>query len=625
MDPEALKAVIYFIYTSQPCLITKENFAQVLLAADFLQVDLLKAWDFAKVRLPLINTENLIEIMEIAEKINSGELKKQAWGAIEEPQDFVELLLYAKYREENNSDSVEDIQINEPPIVSLRENYTEALNHPYFLLIDDVDELEFIINPVWFAKKKEWHIEIFKAIVKWIKHKEDRGGHADQLFQHVCIDAIHQDVLKGEVLPVVERISSCKEFKQEVTEYLEEEHKIPFLAMKSYGTGSYGRPYGYSYLNERRVHGFNQPVMYVFGGKGHTVDEHFTDSLAFSQELTQPWRPMSRKRGHTHTLGYWPVHMGLAIMEPKGDSAGCFAFVAGGYTQQGENKMMTPSDQFFCYQMLTGEKLELTKIPKATCWHEVVVHVANEEVWVLGGIVQEGSENVVTKSTHIYDSNSSTWKSGPDLPGQLCQFGACYTPTKTVMISGGRTTTDGTTGLATVYIYRAESTSWEKLPNMTFPRYSHTMAAFFHDEMIDEARNEIYVVGGRREDGQYQVDIEVYKMNTQQWTCFGNTLLQRSIFGVYTRRWKAELITFSEDDDGQTVMQIMSSLQKMLEPDWRDIATLKLPFSLKGTLVLPCVQELYLEDPPLGTTIKKMTCSTCNSGPSAYHQAINQA
>ncbi len=354
VDPEALKIAIIYIYTSMPQHITKENLPQVLQVFDLLQLDFLEQWDLRK--LGFLSAENLIEIMEVAEKMRSKELKKQALALIENPQSFagvllqldflqnwdlrklgspsadylieimeiaekskskelkkrtfnliensqsfVEVLLYAKYRKANNADSLEEC--DEHDLNSLKENFIEALNHPYFLLIEDVDELEFIVNPV-FAKKREWHIEIFRAILKWIRLKKDREIHADTLFQHVWIDTIPQDVLKEDVLPAVRSISCCKDFMREVTEYVENMHKMPFLAMKAYGTGTYGHCYGYSYLNERRIHGYNQPVMYVLGGKGHTIDGSFAGGVAFCQELSYPSNRKCRWPGHDHYLGY---------------------------------------------------------------------------------------------------------------------------------------------------------------------------------------------------------------------------------------------------------------------------------------------------------------------------------
>ncbi len=354
VDPEALKIAIIYIYTSMPQHITKENLPRVLQVFNLLQLDFLEQWDLRKLgflsadnlidimevaekinskdlkkqalaliensqsfvdvlmqldflqnwdlrKLGFLSADNLIEIMEIAEKVNSKELNKKAFALIKKPQSFVEVLLYAKYGNANDADSLE--YFNENDLNSLKKNFIEALNHPYFLLIDDVDELEYIVNPV-FAKKREWHIEIFRAILKWIRLKKDREIHADTLFQHVWIDTIPQDVLKEDVLPAVRSISCCKDFMREVTEYVENMHKMPFLAMKAYGTGTYGHCYGYSYLNERRIHGYNQPVMYVLGGKGHTIDGSFAGGVAFCQELSYPSNRKCRWPGHDHYLGY---------------------------------------------------------------------------------------------------------------------------------------------------------------------------------------------------------------------------------------------------------------------------------------------------------------------------------
>ncbi len=620
------------MYTEDNSVITKENIIQVILAADFFQFAFIGNPNF--VRSDLISKENVIEVMEVARRIDSDHhLKKQALHAIGQPETLEELLLYARCIDDRNlclkylkQDYYESRQLN----------FLEVINHPYFLLVDDAIVTALIIDPL-FAKKKEWHIEIFRAILKWIRFKKGREIHADNLLRSVWIDTLPQDILKNEVLPAVKEIPACKWFIQQVTEYTESTHEIPcFQAMISIGPGYHGN----RYIRHRIPQGYVQPVMYVFGGEGHTIDGTIADGFAFCQEITDPEdydEQGPRPEGHTHDLAYWPLQTGLGLMEPKGDIAGCFAFIAGGYTQD-QNKSMTPSDQFVRYQMITGEKVPLPNLPKATYWHEVVVHHDRREVWVLGGVVQDGGKNVVTRSTYIYNTTSNSWKSGPDLPELLCQFGACCTPTSRwefhlvdtprvdILISGGTTIAQGrklrSSVTSTSYVYNTEAASWEKLPDMNNPRYGHSMASFCDDDDADEYKKDVYVVGGRGKDEQYLESIEIYQMDLRQWTVLTHPSFKRAMFGIFTRRWKAELITFCEDDDGQTVMQIMSSLPEIHQPYWNDVATLKLvPFSVKGTLILPCIEELRLEDPPLGVTVNKVACSTCNVGPSAYYLA----
>ncbi len=612
-------------------MINTENLLKVIQTADFLQLDLIEDPNF--IRGDLLSKENVFEVMKMVQSIYSARhLKKHALQALGEPKTLEEVLLFARCTDDIYSKLRE---FHEGYQGSLQNNFIKAITDPDFLLIDNEPELCMILDPL-FAKKKEWHPEIFRALLRWINFKKGREEHVD-LFRYVWIDTMPQDTLKNEVLPALKEISDDSWFMEQVALYTESSYEIPcFHSVLSIGPGCYGN----RYLSQRVLVGYVQPVMYVFGGRGHTIQGTLTDGFAFCQEITDPELyddEGARPEGHTHDLGYWPINTGFGQMELKGDSVGCFAFIAGGFTQD-KNEVVTASDQFFRYQMLTGETLPLANIPRATYWHEVVINIHSGEVWVLGGVVQEGRKNIVTKSTYIYDTMSNKWKSGPDLPRPLCLFGACCTPISRwkaflnnqpkhldMLISGGTTTAQGRKVRSSVtsnaYLYKTEASTWEKLPSMNFPRYAHSMASFCDDDEVDQPKNEFYVLGGKGRDEQYLESIEILQLDIRQWTVLTRPSFKKAMFGLFTRRWKAELITFSEDDDGQTVMQILSSLPEIHRADWNDVATIKLPFSLKGTLVLPCFEEIRLQDPPPGVTVEQVTCSTCNLGPSAFHLA----
>lgn len=120
------------------------------------------------------------------------------------------------------------------------------------------------------------------------------------------------------------------------------------------------------------------------------------------------------------------------------------------------------------------------------------------KLYVLGGM---NKDNGASRAVHIYDPATSTWSTGPELPGDgaFATFAiSAFVANDTLYFSGGE---------GVVYRLNGDGSKWESVERLLFPRRFHRLVA-------DNGR--VYVMAGVATEGGYLANVEVVTLNEQK-------------------------------------------------------------------------------------------------------------
>ncbi len=343
-----------------------------------------------------------------------------------------------------------DARIAFPPLVFyLRNRYLDIICHPDFIHnIIDVDDLEYFINPA-FPLKREWHVPIFQVIVKWLEFLDCRKMCAKELLRKVSYECMTTQDIREKVLPYLSDFPSCEDLVEHLRGFVDNVYEQPFLV----GNLPFVR-------GRKCDQKFIRPVLHAFGMPG-SIENKNAKAFCLKTQIKEGQKQ--------YTLSYWSMNCDLRMLDPRGDVFGHYAFIVGGYTNDGERRKV-PNASCKRYNMNTGEMLDLAPVPRASFWNAAVLHPKEHQMWVLGGLVIQEDAYEPSQSVHIYDIKTNYWEKGPSLPEPLSQLAACYSPKSPegIIVSGGLTEIsdeDGDTVMvqSAIYSISSKTDAWEKM------------------------------------------------------------------------------------------------------------------------------------------------------------------
>lgn len=168
-------------------------------------------------------------------------------------------------------------------------------------------------------------------------------------------------------------------------------------------------------------------------------------------------------------------------------------YVVGGWTMNGEAKAKWATDILSFDLTDPNSKWEKIAAPFET--RAMAVRPCNGKLIVVGGIENAGG---TTNTVHIFDSTSSEWSVGPEVPadGGMKSFGcSAVTLGNQLYVS----TYDGG-----IYELSSDMLSWNKVHQLESGR-------FFH-QMLPVGESRFALVGGSHMQNGSQVEIEVYEV-----------------------------------------------------------------------------------------------------------------
>ncbi len=475
------------------------------------------------------------------------------------------------------------------PAFYLRNHYLDIILHLDFVRnIIDVDDLEYFINPA-FPLKREWHVPIFQVIVKWLEFSESRKMYASELLRKVSYELMTTQDIREKVLPFISDFPGCEDLVEQLHGFVNNVFEQPFL------TGSL------PFVGGRKCdQKFIRPVLHAFGMPG-SIGNKTAKAFCLKTEIKE-----GQKR---YTLSHWPMNCDLGVLQPKGDVIGHYAFIVGGYTENGETiysgfTPKTPSAICKRYNMKTGEMLDLAPLPQASSWNAAVIHQKEHQMWVLGGLVKGEQYLHLSQSVYIYDIKTNQWKEGPSLPEPMFELAACYSPKSPegIVISGGIVDRfeepGGRMVQSAIYYISPKSEAWEKLETLRMPTYGHTMCVHASKEA-----STLYVIGGINDRNERVGTVEIF--SDSEYRQFELTGLQGSI-AVHDGDFYAFSDVTDEDDEGEGISVIqMGSLKEVAsDPSFN---SRMIPFCPQKSLILSCTQEVDMDSGIIDPDSKMVT------------------
>ncbi len=314
---------------------------------------------------------------------------------------------------------------------------------------------------------------------------------------------------------------------------------------------------------------------------------------------------LGNKASYIH---YWPLYTELGILEPKGDCIQHYAFVVGGYTKDPESGTKIPSASVTRYNMHTGETLNLQDLPQPSFWNAALIHPHGCQLWVLGGVVRKGEKYQLSQSVYIYDIKANKWKMGPSLPKPLSQLAACQgsSPFHGIFISGGITQSldevcpENSFVERGIYFISKDTDYWHNFSSLETARYGHAMCL----KGFGSRDPELYIIGGKSQQGEEVGKMERFSLHRnvcvqyEFWApLFGNC---RNLSTRLLSTIGSNMGFFSDKTDTKSIVHYWHDV-KLFQDTKAKIHSRKLPFSVKGALILQCLQVVDSEDPKVVT------------------------
>ena len=150
-------------------------------------------------------------------------------------------------------------------------------------------------------------------------------------------------------------------------------------------------------------------------------------------------------------------------------------------------------------------------------------------VLAAGGGIEGAPGWTATASAEIFDPKTSVWSIAAPMSVARARQTATLLPDGEVLVAGGATTFQGTTGTvtATAEIYNTETNSWRAAASMSEPRYIDGAA------LLKDGR--VLVAGGWRSTSNSdpsRATAELYDPTTNRWAATGSMTAARADFGL---------------------------------------------------------------------------------------------
>ena len=142
--------------------------------------------------------------------------------------------------------------------------------------------------------------------------------------------------------------------------------------------------------------------------------------------------------------------------------------------------------------------------------------VLEQCLYILGGTTETYQ---TLNSVECYNTVTNSWVDITPMPNAIHSLAAAVSG-EHIFISGGASS--GRQPTSAVSTYSSSASTWQAKQPLICPRRLHEMLAF---------SEKLFVLGGIGEPGLHrtQIPIEVYDLNTDQWTILSSTLAGRSV------------------------------------------------------------------------------------------------
>ncbi len=568
VDPWALQTIIKYIYTHDKTLFTEDNMAEVMQLADFLQC------------------KPIIELCREMIIKNPG---------------LETLPLYVKYSEPTKKEIPQYVRQTYLP-----DHFLELIHHPNFVTnITDVEDLKVILDAILpLTCNSECHILAFRVLIFWVAISKNREVHACELLTKIQYDLITQVDIINVVLPGLTELSDCGDLIDKLTRYIENPFEQPFMS-----------------VGKQRFR--KDPVIHAFGVQDDIINLK-SDAMAFNLNYLN------------YIVNYWPLSTTLArVLEPKGDCIEHYAFIVGGYTQEEGSEAKIPNASFIRYNMLTQEILTLKDLPQPTFSSAVIFHEKACQLWVIGGVVKKAETYQLTEEVHIYDVKTNEWKKGPSLPEPLSQLAVCEGSDAFdgIFISGGVTMKmEGCSHSShrvvrkTVYMITKDTSRWTEFGTLSRGRYGHAM--YVRDSDFEGKREpELYIVGGKSPDVLQEQNIntpsitdnivvDAFSLHSDTKSIYKAQQVVGNCFGQFSLNGESYLFSECVGSESETVVNNWCDYGSNNSPftGFTGLCQRKLPFSLKGALILSCWQKFDLKSNSKGPDVETSFLPSLSNG-----------
>ena len=462
VDGQTTKALIDFIYTGS-VTINNENVMLLLSGADYFQAQEVKQFCFEFLRTN-ISPDNALEILKAATLYMNDALK-----------DEVEQYINANFEEVVKTEDFKALS---------KENLGFWILH--------------------LGKKKVDTALIYKAILSWVRHKEDRKTNFADLFKMLDLDLMSLDFFEEFILEedLVTSSFDCQRLSLKAFRRLVERQKLKLHETKLLCLGgSVGDLVTcvYDMLYERGVdypdlpkHLFQHCSMklnnyiYCLGGsidhEGKFVAstrECWRLNLNEEKSIWKPVAPMKQRRSFMAGTVYNETIV-----------------VTGGWD---EKPTRLDSSEFYQPQSNKWALLPSMNQPRSL----LALVSANGNLYALGGCGEKNS--VLSCVERLSDLTATSWKNITPMHTARELFAAVNCNGKIYAIGGK---TNGKTITKSVETYDESTKQWKYVNDMNFERSNHTACSM---------QSKIYVVGGSDEQDEPVLEIECYNPINDTW------------------------------------------------------------------------------------------------------------
>ena len=366
------------------------------------------------------------------------------------------------------------------------EHFHGISNTQDFLRISKDDLIKYLTNDSLNYKGTE--ADIAHAVLEWMKADSDRGQHTEEVMSHVRFMLIDSSTL-FRLLDAVfgEPDVGIQKLIKNALQYHLDIYKQPLVSCEQ------NQPRGKkTFLT---LHGGTaRSGLNTFENVERETRIYFVTTLHnYQGDFTNPY------------TSYPDVYVvgSLAAVQLNN-----FLFIFAT-----DNRSWSPISQR--YNASTGQWLDLKPVPRQATVKSAVA-ICGVKIYLFGGMfvtrhTQDDATGPCTRFAYRYDIASNKWERITDLPQPLASMASC-TLGHVVYISGGMNSHEE--GIDKLYGFDTRARVYGTLPPMSHGRMEHCM------EGIEE---KLFVVGGSNDIQQIQ-EIEIYDIQSRQWSTISDTL-----------------------------------------------------------------------------------------------------
>ena len=344
----------------------------------------------------------------------------------------------------------------------------------------------------------ESELEVFWAIVRWLKHESSRKNDGVDLLRHVRYGLMLPRELLNEVWneSMVVGNEECQDLIKNAIEYHSNPNVKPVISER------WCRP---RFTEEQLVVLSGRFLEDdVFGGCGYEGYEFPPAKMLFNFPITE-----KEKRTMRSITNEMSPFSQTYDSSGAGVQIGHYLFIFGGYHKYADeiSHSVNASNTCWKFNSIDGTTDQLNNMDLARV-HHIAVQLDKDKILVAGGA---NDMTEYSDSCSIYNVGKNSWTVATRLPRRLVFMAGC-SHKRNVYISGGKSDENGY-ALKTLYRYDKHQKRWISETDMYKRRMQHVMCS---------ANDRIYVFGGapydRETDGVQES--EYYDCETTQWTAF---------------------------------------------------------------------------------------------------------